>query len=82
MFVGSKPNFNVLLTPIISKLKDLEYGIKIGGQDTRFFVLMGVFDKPARAAILNTKLATGFYGCMKCLVRGKTIKTGSKSMLN
>ncbi|CAF0989646.1 unnamed protein product, partial [Brachionus calyciflorus] len=37
--------------------------------------ISGVFDKPARAMILNTKNSTAFYGCLKCLQPGKTLRT-------
>ncbi len=40
----------------------------------KFFLLFGVYDKPARASLLNIKNSNGFYGCMKCLQRGKSIK--------
>ena len=72
MFVGSKPNFEVLLTPIIKELKDIEYGVMIKHGDScekniPFFLILGAFDKPARAAITNMKLASGFFGCIKCI---------------
>jgi hypothetical protein len=39
----------------------------------KFFLISGVFDKPARAAFLNIISSTGFYGCLKCLQPGETI---------
>ena len=74
IFVGSKPNFNLLLMPIVKQLKELEYGVLIKQQNhcekiLRFFLLFGVFDKPARASITNCKLCTGYFGC-KCLQEG------------
>ncbi|RNA12199.1 hypothetical protein BpHYR1_041396 [Brachionus plicatilis] len=47
-----KPNFHFFLKPIINQLKILENGL--GDKILRFFLNHGVFDKPARAAILNT----------------------------
>jgi hypothetical protein len=57
----------------------LEQGSKIEqnneGKIVKFFLTHGVFDKPARAAILRMKLSTGYYGCLKCLQRGISLKT-------
>ena len=62
------------------RLKKLEYGIelKINStiQNTKFFLLAGVFDKPAKAAVLNMKASNGFCGCTKCLQPGVTFKDG------
>ena len=72
--------FEVFLKPIINQLKKLEYGVtfKINSRETKllyFFVLIGVFDKPARAAILNMINSTGYYGCLKCCQKGNVIET-------
>jgi hypothetical protein len=81
--VHQKPkNFNVFLGPIAKELRDLEEGliIKLDGnfELAKFFLLMGVFDKPARASILNSKLCTGQYGCIKCYQPGKRISRKDK----
>ena len=74
--VGSiKPNFDVFLNPILCELKELEYGMLIREKFCKFFVITGVFDKPARAAILNMIGSTGFYGCLKCYQPGSTLST-------
>ena len=41
----------------------------------KFFVINGVFDKPARAEILNMKNSTGYYGCLKCKQIGLNMPT-------
>ena len=66
LFVGSKQNFEILMKPIVAQLKSLEYGLLMKQNNfskkiLRFFLLFGVFDKPARASILNTKSSNGFY---------------------
>ena len=38
----------------------------------KFFLLLAVFDKPARASVLNIISSNGNYGCLKCLQPGKT----------
>ncbi len=52
-----KPDLDVLLRPITRTLKELEYGVEICINqkiiNLRLFILFGVFDKPARASILN-----------------------------
>ena len=72
---SSKPNFDIFLNPILCELKELEYGIKIKERICKFFVIAGVFDKPARSSILNMIGCNGFYGCLKCYQPGKTHKT-------
>ena len=42
---------------------------------SKFFVKAGVFDKPARSAVLNTIGCNGFYGCIKCTQPGCTFTT-------
>lgn len=64
----------------MAELKELEYGISIQNADGkakkfRFFVISGIFDKPARADILNIINCNGFYGCLKCKIPGVTHKT-------
>ena len=38
---------------------------------------MGVYDKPARAAITCAKLCAGYSGCIVCLQKGVRLKTDS-----
>ncbi|CAF0992928.1 unnamed protein product [Brachionus calyciflorus] len=78
MCVGDeKPNFDSFLHPIILQLSKLEMGInlKVNNLNTlcRFFLLYGIFDKPARSSILNMIAHNGDYGCLKCLQKGNTI---------
>jgi hypothetical protein len=64
--VGTKPIFRYFLGPIIDELLVLEQGciIKLNNEKLlNFYVTHGVFDKPARAALLNIKSSTGFFGC-------------------
>jgi hypothetical protein len=77
-----KPSLNKILNSIVHQLKKLELGItlKINNIETyvRFFLLYAVFDKPARAAILNLKNSTGYFGCLKCYQSGKNVIHKSK----
>ena len=75
-----KPVFEIFLKPIIEELKKLEYGlvVKINSKESKllyFYVLFGIFDKPARAAILNMVNSTGYYGCLKCSQEGINYET-------
>ncbi|CAF1023424.1 unnamed protein product [Brachionus calyciflorus] len=78
-----KPQINSILEPIVKNLKILELGITFNSRTERFinikfFLLFAVFDKPARAMALNIKNSNGFFGCLKCLQPGKTLKTKKK----
>jgi hypothetical protein len=44
----------------------------------RFFCLCGVFDKPARADILNTNDSSGFSSCLKCYKIGESVATENR----
>ncbi len=75
----TKPDFNIFLKPILSDLKLLEIGrlFKITNnlrKILKFFLISGVFDKPARTSVLNIKASNGYYGCLKCLQAGKTVE--------
>lgn len=76
-----KPDLNIILNHVSKELKKLEYGISIGSFDEKriikFFLISGIFDKPARSKILNINGSTGYYGCLKCLQKGERIKTKS-----
>ena len=64
----------------MNQLKRLEYGIqmevldsssnKILEKNNKVFLVAGIFDKPAKAGVLNMKTSNGFYGCTKCLQPG------------
>ena len=79
----SKPNLERLFEPITRQLKLIEHGIKVKIEDevtsVQFFLLTGVFDKPARAQALNSKLCTGFHGCIKCYQSGSSYFRLNKS---
>jgi hypothetical protein len=76
-----KPNFNFFLKKFILNLNDLERGIDVEIENEmktrKFFVIAGIFDKPARAAILNMKSCTGKFGCTKCLQTGESLKNAA-----
>jgi hypothetical protein len=74
-----KPNLETLFTPIIQELKSLEMGHLVTVHNerimVRFFCLCGVFDKPARADIIQINSSVGFNSCCKCYKRGESIPT-------
>ena len=72
-----KPDFDVFLKPIVSELQSFEQGkfISVANQIKiiKGYLLFGIYDKPARASVNNTTLASGQYGCIKCLQKGKRL---------
>lgn len=79
LWIGINPNYENYLKPIVKSLITLERGefMTLNSVNTlvKFFLIFGIFDKPARAAVLNMKMCTGFYGCLKCYQKGSTFKT-------
>lgn len=77
---GDMPTF---LRELYPNLKTLEYGVPIVDQETdekkdvKLFLLHAIFDKPARASAINIVNSTGYYGCLKCRIKGKSVKTKS-----
>ncbi|RMZ93717.1 hypothetical protein BpHYR1_021333, partial [Brachionus plicatilis] len=39
------------------------------------FLIAAVFDKPARSSIIKINSSNGYYGCLKCVQKGKNIPT-------
>jgi len=66
----TKPHLEFLFGPIITELKQLELGTDFNNFNIFSYVLMGVYDKPARADLLNIINSTGFSSCIKCLQIG------------
>lgn len=70
-----------VFSKLLSQLKKLELGINIGKENTYFntkiFLIMAIFDKPARASALNIVNSTGFFGCLVCRQKGMSIVTKS-----
>jgi len=75
---NEKPEVHTFLNPILIQLKDLEYGFDLSIDNIlekrKFFLIAGVFDKPAKALVLNIKSSNGFYGCHVCEQPGETFK--------
>jgi hypothetical protein len=66
-----KPDFATFMTPIMANIVSLQYGVQIQFKNKenslkQFFLISAVFDKPARAAILNMKSSNSYDGCLKC----------------
>ncbi|CAF0936386.1 unnamed protein product [Brachionus calyciflorus] len=75
---NGKPNLGILLERIKNELKYLEFGINFFGnyyQRIKFYLIAGIFDKPARSNVININASNGYYSCLKCLQPGERIKT-------
>ena len=79
MWVGpTKPPMEHLFHPLTEKMQDLTTtGIKIispnGVITVRAKIVLGIFDLPAKATVLNCKQYNGKYGCSICLHPGKRV---------
>ena len=76
-FGPKKPNdMSLVLQPIIDKIEKLQNGPGLlaqtpaGEKNVKAVLLAGVFDLPAKAAVLNTVQFNGHYGCTYCKNKG------------
>jgi hypothetical protein len=69
----SKPEVDIIWENLYSEFKSLEHGVVLKEEIYRFYCLFGVYDKPARALVLNMVQSNGKFGCLKCLQSGITV---------
>ena len=84
LWVGPiKPVMKLLLEPIMTHLRRLcSVGLAFttpNGALTniRTKVVLGIFDLPAKATVLNAKQFNGKYGCAVCIHPGKRLENGA-----
>lgn len=83
VWVGpTKPLMNLLLDPICEYLQRLStVGETFGNCIYRAKLVMGVFDLPAKAAVLSAKQYNGEYGCSVCIHPGKRLPNNARVYL-
>lgn len=76
-FGPKKPsNMSVILRPVLDKIKLLSMGSGMtvhtpsGDKKMKCVLLAGVFDLPAKAAVMNCIQYNGYYGCCYCTDKG------------
>ena len=67
-----KPPMEALLHPVLSKIENLQktgitFPTSKGMKTLKAKLLVGVFDQPAKAMVLNVVQYNGHYGCPYCL---------------
>lgn len=81
-----KPNFHIFFNEIVTQLSILELGFDLSLSNivrkTKFFLIAAIFDKPAKAPILNMNQYNGNFGCTKCEQPGETAKGVSNSLID
>lgn len=85
-WVGSKPPMKLLFQPIIEDLKyfssnSFKVSTSSGIFDVFINLVMGVFDLPAKAAVLNAKQFNGKHGCSVCVHPGQQLPNGTRIYL-
>ena len=74
-----KPLMDLLLDPVCCYLERLSTaGITLGSVHVTAKLVMGVFDLPAKAAVLCCKQFNGEFGCSICLHPGKRLPNNSR----
>ncbi len=81
-----KPFMDALLGPIVSNLNRLSteglvINTLIGKHISRLKLVMGVFDLPAKAAVLNMKQFNGLHGCSVCVHPSKRLANNARVYL-
>jgi hypothetical protein len=59
---------------ISNELETLESGIRVENEWLKFYLLISIYDKPAKATMLNMKGSTGYFGCTQCEIEGESIQ--------
>jgi hypothetical protein len=82
----NKPAIHLLLEPSVNMLKDLhtigiEMSTPAGKKVFKGKLIFGVFDMPAKAAVLSMKQFNGEYGCPTCFHPGKRLANGARVYL-
>lgn len=74
MYYGeNKPvNFDDYLLPFVKELKDLTESkqVKIGNFNVEIEIGNFIMDTPARSDVTGVKLASGYFGCPRCQIKG------------
>ena len=87
LWVGpKKPAMKLLLDPVMSTLQDLytkglTFPLPSGNVNVKAKLLFGIFDLPAKAAVLNSKQFNGKYGCSICYHPGLRLPSGTRIYL-
>lgn len=79
----TKPPMSLLLEPVLKSLQDLStIGVvvrtPIGLRTIRGKVVLGIFEFPAKAAILCAKQFIGKHGCSVCLHTAERLRNGAR----
>ncbi len=80
-----KPNIDIFFNEIVTQLSILEFGIDVSllhdtQKKRKFFLIAAIFDKPAKAPVLNMNQFNGNCGCTKCEQPGETARGVSTSI--
>ena len=80
---SAKPPMKLLLEPVLASIKQLSIsGLTImtanGLKRIRAKVVMGIFDLPAKAAVLCAKQYNGQHGCSVCVHPGERLGNGAR----
>ncbi len=77
IFYGDQkpPSVTEYLCEFVEETLNLcQNGFKYNNKTINFYISAFICDAPARAYILQIKNHTGYYGCSKCVVKGKYIE--------
>jgi len=78
-FGPHEPVIDLFLKPIYNQFVKLMAGVKlwvpnVGQISRKVMLLCGIGDTPARSHFLKHVRFNGFFGCLKCLQKGKTLR--------
>ncbi|CAF1347320.1 unnamed protein product [Rotaria sordida] len=89
---GMKPKKNEMseiMSNMVNELVRLQEGMAVcfhhdnennSEKITKIFLLACTCDKPATSLLLNHKESTGFYGCIYCTIKGRSVEAGGTTI--
>ena len=77
----AKPPMKLLLEPLMNRLEPLTSSGMTVDTPEGFTTMMGIFDLPAKAAVLYSKQFNGEYGCSLCTHPGQCLSSGARVYL-
>ncbi|CAF3091699.1 unnamed protein product [Rotaria socialis] len=82
-----KTEFQSHISDWVRELRQLELGFYVSPPNsnriflkTHTYLIAATLDKPAQALLMNMNDPVGFYSCVRCTIKGKSVQSGNGSI--